>query len=1327
MFDRYVRKLERAGTRLSEPASFSSFLDQSNIVLLGDPGAGKTHLFQTFAGPGQYCSARDLLNVPADRIDAATLFIDGLDEKRSGRGDSGSIDALVSKLFATKSEKVRIACRVADWLGSADLGAFAPYFDQRGGVILLVLQAMSEAETDSMLHALGWSDPSAFIAQANSRGLGDLLGNPQNLLMLSAAVRSSSWPTTRRDLYKSAVDILLTERNGAHSTKNTGTWSYDELILPAGAICAARLIGDVSGISLRNDGDELLPSYRSVTQYDPSLVLAALTRRAFRATGRPDTVDYTHRTVAEYLAANYLAHQIREGLPVNRVREILGIEGRPASELRGLHAWLAVMLPQCCEVLIDADPYGVLTYGDAASLMSPHRAYLLLALSRLAEDDPWFRHGDWSAETMRALAAVDMSEPFRSVLTQDSIPYSLLSVVLDAIALGVPMPALREELYRRFVDRRGSHHLRIRALSGLLKIGPSTYQDVLNAYRQISQDASSLPIRISTLTELLTLGMLGSKEIVELLNDAFRAPRSSVIYSGLSGFEREIPAGFERDILDGLDLSRYPKHGPDSQLARQAFDVMDALIVRLVKASPEPGYLVDKLENRAEAAVYRDMQGSSAIAASLREQPELLDKALHVVLERAREPSGWRCMISISRVFVGAADAHVLLGHLLPRLRSDPAAVDPRFYEMAILSAFRVGPARREDFEWLFGIAGREELVQVRASNCICEIEDWRRDEAVRRQTNLEKDADDIEKNRKSFDDHREAIVSGRHLGWLAYIGQLYLSLFSDTDPKASPRERLVRFLGEERADPALQGLLACVANGQASTLDEILLEHEQQKYWPWWYAVIAGITELFSLQGHLNNLSPAYVSSALTIDLLHPTAERTGSDGIRHAWIRWSAERSPTTVCEAYLSLAKFDMARGADFVHGFNEMMNLPQLASMRVDCAFELLAIRPTMAQHYLRDSLAVVLDGPDAGRISDLIHDGLCRSAHHWESYTSWMAAGVLADLFEFKRFADVFLARDAQRELAAAFAALYRKHKSTSVLVAEYLLRWVVRNSRRSDGLEESEENDNRSGWRETQFASALIEHLAADTSSQAQAALIRGASDPDASPFHEDFKHAAAVQMRRRLDEEYRQPGWREVLAVLRGGPPISIGDLHALVMSQLADIQRWIVYGNTDLFKRFWNEDEYGRLTEPKPENSCRHALIDLLRPRLEPLGIVVEPEAHMANSKRADIGLLFGNKMKLLLELKRHYHDEVWVAASDQLERFYSRDPQSQGFGIYCVLWFGTTIPVMRLPPDGQPRPTSAERMAEMIQRTIPANHRAKIASCVLDVSNDTQRGNL
>jgi predicted NACHT family NTPase len=353
------------------PRPFTEFSEQPNIVLLGDPGAGKTHLFRAVATAekARFLPARAFLNTPAALLSGSVLFIDGLDEKRAGRGDRDTVDALVGKLFDVAPPKVRISCRGADWLGASDLAALAPYFDQQGGAVVLHLESLSQDEQLAVLAEQNVARDEAlrFLTEAAERGLGDFLENPQNLIMLWRSVQTGAWPSTRKQLFELSTGLMLQESNSERARAGSGTFLAAELRPVAGAICAARLISDVEAVRLTDqEGSLAIPGYRSMDLFPPERVQACLGRRVFDAASEPEAVDYAHRTTAEFLAAEFLASRIRDGLPFGRVVALMGVDGHPASELRGLHAWLAVHLPEHADALIEADPYGVLSYGDAA-------------------------------------------------------------------------------------------------------------------------------------------------------------------------------------------------------------------------------------------------------------------------------------------------------------------------------------------------------------------------------------------------------------------------------------------------------------------------------------------------------------------------------------------------------------------------------------------------------------------------------------------------------------------------------------------------------------------------------------------------------------------------------------------------------------------------------------------------------------------------------------------------------------------------------------------------------------------------------------------------
>jgi len=109
------------------------------------------------------------------------------------------------------------------------------------------------------------------------------------------------------------------------------------------------------------------------------------------------------------------------------------------------------------------------------------------------------------------------------------------------------------------------------------------------------------------------------------------------------------------------------------------------------------------------------------------------------------------------------------------------------------------------------------------------------------------------------------------------------------------------------------------------------------------------------------------------------------------------------------------------------------------------------------------------------------------------------------------------------------------------------------------------------------------------------------------------------------------------------------------------------------------------------------------------------------MVADGRADIAVAMPGR-KILCELKRDYHADVWSAAETQLDRFYTIDPEAKGFGVYGVFWFGDKRgSPLTAPLGGSPQPQSAAEMEATLRGLLPEEKRDRIAIVVLDVSGD------
>jgi hypothetical protein len=1309
--------------------TFSDILEIPNIVLLGEPGAGKSHLF-THASQcenGNYITARSFIFNADESYANKPVYIDALDEKRSRSEQPDSIGEIIKCIRKIKPSKVRLSCRVADWLGETDLELFKPYFEANGGYCVVVLEALAEEEIDRILSWRNIDNPSEFREQAYSKGVSSLLANPQTLIMLADSVKNGQWPKTKKELYENATALLLTEHNDKHKLKTLAGFTSTQLKDAAGAACAVLLIADVEGISLLK-GEH---SYAEIPYQDPEAVLAVLTKQAFVSIGQ-ERVSYSHRTIAEYLAACWLVKSIREGLPVSRVCSWLCVEGYPAPELRGLYAWLVQLLPEHADALMAGDPYGVLVLGDVSCLSLSGRKSLLNALVKLSEKDPWFRAQDWTSEPLGALSVPEMANEFKAILSREPRQFHLRSVVLNAISYGDQQPELKDELLQIFCDNNATYSERCLAFLALTHAVPDGKKFIVQATRKFQISTDNLRLKGEVMARIYE-GHYSTQDIAELINDHVNH-HDPKIYSieGLWSLGCDLPLDELPDLLDKLAQIDSDKYGQDSDVLHFIYEILKRVLLLkadnidanrlwlwLTKLKFSSGYINRKKDVIKDWFVENQHHVMILFDIALREHNDLTNI--------------WGFWHDFQEIISYEFDIEQIINSTFSLISEKEFCNEKEqfSFELALnLTVWRTTNFARFNSLFDYGFS-HPELADVLLRSCQSNIPDWRWKSISQKITNKKKQQAAQQKSRSDFEEQRDLIRAGLHLGWLECLANVYFARFEDVDHTLEPEKRLEQQFGEQNVDIALEGLQAVLKRDDLPTPLEIVNLYSQNKYQCWWYSILAGLSERWRERNDLTAYPEQALKAALAFNLLFPSFYQIKSNvrtQIEPDWQQALFQQKPELVQTVYLEIIEALLKTKRSNVYGIRELCQHPQFIHNRATTVLQLLTDYPNVPLQELETLLLTAITLPEIKEeLLSLIQSILKpRIRIRLKQKMLWLGIGFLID---FDRFKDAVIYYAAKREsfIWTLISVIDRARSENaknqpyefSVAQLDFVIRLVSNRfpcAEHPTGIMHGTQNP----WDAAEFVKNRINQLSAQIDNESVRVLNALINEPTLSSYRDYLKHMVANQAALRRKQLFVQPDWQQTIAALSNGKPAHIADLHALAIEYLKDISALIRNGNTDIFKSFWNENSSGKIVDPKPEESGRDRLVDLLRTKFTPFDINVEPEGHMAIDKRADVVLLNSAKQKLPIEVKRDYHPDLWAACENQLDKLYTRDPQAQGYGIYLVFWFGDKRQrSMPKPPNSLPRPNSAQELENALRSLIKADDQTRLAVVVIDVT--------
>ena len=1311
-------------------------------VLLGDPGAGKTTAFRcecaALGDEAMYVTARDFLTFAPDdhpECRGKTLFIDGLDESRAGTQDKRTpFDHIRGRLDKLGRPRFRLSCRTADWLGTNDRQHLASVTPQRSAVTVLRLDPLTDEDAKTVLAARqGITDPDAFISEAGARGLDGLLTNPQSLSLLASVVeQNGTWPQSRRQTFERACRQLASEHNQEHRAAGQPP-DVGAALDAAGRLCAMLLITGGAGFTADQDhpdGDYLDPDECASDpcalhdRYNRTALLQALSTKLFAAEAERRFIPI-HRHLAEFLGARHLARLIADGLPARRVLALIsGEDGGVVTVLRGLGAWLAALCKDARRDVIERDPIGVVLYGDVHDFTTDEKRALLEALRH---EGAKLGDAKWAAPAVGYLVTPDLEPVFRDALKPPLDEPFFTAFVLSALLHGMPLPGLTDFLLELVYQRHRWVQLPSWELDAFLHNCPDeALRD--RTLKQILADLDSGKLSDwnsellgTALTELYPRHVTAS-EIWQYL------PATNLPYLSGRGdrFWRHhlIERSSDSDLEILLDVLANRRNDLQPTLTRLKMkDVPLMLLARGVERhgdTLDAAHLYDWLGVDMDADIPgRNDETVRRIGTWLEQRPDTLKRMIVETERRSadRAETAHSPFDTISLVEKIRYGAEFPPDYGLWCLQQAVTATSPpwiRYYLRQSCDALACNTHDRGlTLEFMFertreAPAARRILEQEMLVCCIRETLQVPREQ--------QRYLQESERNHRKWIAYVRSNVAELRAGRgslhiLYLIASAYYGVLSGASGE-SPEERIRNLFRDDDSliEAALSGILGTVSRDDLPGVDQIVaLTGSGQEY-----RIGRPFQAALDLEPE-RRLNDQQARQALAFYYSTPPALRPRTQSPE--WYLTLLAKDPVTVADMLVKCVVGGLRnRTQDYSLGYllldedhaivARLVALPLLRRFPLRCKVRQLQILDCLLHAALR-----YVDGL---RFQDLIAERLSHRSMTVAQRIHWLAIGAIAapDIY-LEQLQELVQRREQRITHLVDFLATARPAiaglqapalKYLICLLGSTVGRWTARDSDSQPMLIGSASS----------CVDQMIQRLAILPEPEAGAALDELSADTALSSWHAILDQARDRQRVLRREETYRHPGAAQVRSTLRNGPPANPGDLAALITDRIDELAGRIRTANTDDWRQYWNLDQYERPCGPKPENSCRDALLSDLRKILPP-EVDAQPEGAYANDRRSDVRASCRG-FHVPVEAKRNSHRDLWSAIRSQLIEQYANDPATGGYGLYLVFWFGTQGTPR--PPGGEDPPNRPDALQAQLEASLKEERR-RISVRVIDVS--------
>ena len=487
---------------------FESIAQTPCLVLLGEPGIGKTHAMQSekraidskitsMGGMTLWLNLRSYRS--EDRLVRNLfesqefisylkgeyqlhIFLDSLDECLF------KIDTLSALLveefnkYPIENLFLRLACRTADWPRGLEDGLKQRWGRDSEGIYELAPLRRVDVTEAAKRKIL---DHEAFLREVDQKGVVPFAIKPVTLeFLLNTYHRNNQLPSTQAEIYLQGCRLLCEETSESRrEARLTGDFNAEQRMAVAARIAAVTIFanryaiwtgvdrGDVpdEDITIRelsggSEGAEI-----EQFQVTEAAILETLSTGLFSSRG-PNRIGWAHQTYAEFLSARYLS---QHNLTLTQMMSLLihpgDSEGKIVPQLHESAAWLASMIPTVFQEILKNDPE-VLLRSSVELDEEKNRETLVGTLLGLYEEGKLLDHGMNIRLGYKRLSHLNLAEQLRPYICSKSKDSIVRQVAID-IAEACNSQTLQEELADIALDHKQPLRIRENAAYAVIRIG----------------------------------------------------------------------------------------------------------------------------------------------------------------------------------------------------------------------------------------------------------------------------------------------------------------------------------------------------------------------------------------------------------------------------------------------------------------------------------------------------------------------------------------------------------------------------------------------------------------------------------------------------------------------------------------------------------------------------------------------------------------------------------------------------------------------------------------------------------------------------------------